>query len=105
VAWLHAVIMEYVETNRFVGIGGLVVDRNHRRGGIGAMLMKRAEEWAREQGLSILRLSSSTARTESHRFYEQLGYTNIKTQCSFIKSLDTGRESLSEFVPRVDNKA
>ena len=29
--WLHAVISEFIETERFVTIGGLVVDKNHRK--------------------------------------------------------------------------
>ena len=68
------------------------------------MLMDEAERWAREQGCSIVRLWSSAARISSHRFYEELGYTNIKTQYTFIKSIDTRRqEDLKRFVPRVED--
>ncbi len=101
--WIHVAISEYVESGPFVVIGGLVVDGHHRRKGIGTLLMARAEEWARQQGCSIVRLWSSAVRTASHRFYEDLGYTNIKTQYSFMKSIDTtGQEALRKFVPRVD---
>jgi GNAT superfamily N-acetyltransferase len=79
-----------------------VVERAHRRKGIGRLLMYEAEEWARLQGCSVVRLWSSSARTASHLFYEQLGYTNIKTQYSFIKSLKAGGQDLRTFVPRVD---
>lgn len=38
----------------------------------------------------------------AHQFYQELGYTNIKTQHSFGKSLDeSGSALLSKFVPRV----
>ena len=103
VGWLHAAVSEYVETDVFVVIGGLVVDKSHRRNGIGTMLMGRAEEWAKDQGCSVVRLWSSAARTTAHRFYQQLGYRNLKTQYSFLKSLDgADQEQVSRFVPRVD---
>lgn len=103
VGWVHALISEHVESGAVVLIGGLVVDRNHRRKGIGSMLMAQAEAWARQQGCSIVRLWSSSVRTASHRFYEDLGYTNIKTQYSFVKAVDTaGQDSLRRFVPQID---
>jgi len=103
VGWVHAVVADYVDAVRFVTIAGLVVDREQRRTGIGAALMARAEAWAVEQGCSLVRLTSSATRTAAHRFYEGIGYTNIKTQFSFIKSLyGSGREQFGAFVPRVD---
>jgi hypothetical protein len=65
--------------------------------------MERAEAWARERGCSIVRLSSSATRNVAHRFYESLGYMNIKTQYSFIKPLDLAAAArVQAFVPRVD---
>jgi GNAT superfamily N-acetyltransferase len=102
VGWAHAVIVDYVDTERFVWIAGLVVDRDQRRQGVGRALLAQAERWAVKQGCSFVRLSSTTTRTASHRFYEQVGYTNIKTQFSFIKAVDSsGDERLPAFVPRV----
>jgi GNAT superfamily N-acetyltransferase len=102
--WVHAVISEYIEGGRFVGIGGLVVDKNHRGKGLGRELMEHAELWAKGQGCSIVRLSSSSSRTNSHGFYEHLGYTNLKTQYLFIKSLDaTLHRDLRKFVPKIQH--
>jgi len=102
VGWLHAILAEFVEAERTVVIAGLVVSGSHRRHGIGRVLMERAEGWAREQGCSVVRLWSSSTRTETHRFYEALGYTHIKTQYSFAKSLDPARQdAVRTFVPRV----
>jgi GNAT superfamily N-acetyltransferase len=83
VGWVHVVFAEYVDAEAFVVIGGLVVDRNQRRLGIGRALMDRAEVWARERGCSMVRLTSSATRNTAHWFYENLGYTNIKTQYSY----------------------
>lgn len=103
VGWVHVVACEYLEADAFVVVGGLVVDRLHRRNGIGRLLMSRGEEWARQRGYSTVRLSSSATRTEAHLFYEALGYVNIKTQYSFARSLDeAGRDQFSSFVPRID---
>jgi GNAT superfamily N-acetyltransferase len=101
--WVHVQIVEYVESGTFAVIGGLVVDRAHRRQGIGAALMAQAESWAREQGCVVMRLWSSTTRTPAHRFYEGLGYASIKTQYSFVKALDeSGAIVAGRLVPRVD---
>jgi len=100
--WVHVAIMEFIETGPFAVIGGLVVDRRHRKKRIGRLLMNSAEIWAREHGCSIVRLWSSAFRAESHRFYEHLGYVNIKTQYSFVKALDpSGEDAIRGFVPRV----
>jgi len=51
----------------------------------------------------MVRLCSSAKRNVAHRFYEDLGYTNIKTQYSFIKQLDAAAAArVRTFVPRVD---
>ena len=71
VGWVHAIFAEYFESEAFVLVGGLVVDKNHRRQGIAGMLMASAEEWARERGCFVVRLTSSSTRTAAHRFYER----------------------------------
>jgi (aminoalkyl)phosphonate N-acetyltransferase len=102
VGWVHAATSEFVEAECFVVIGGLVVDRGRRRQGIGKALMRAAEDWARSQGCSIVRLRTSAGRTAAHRFYEQLGYTNVK-KYSFVKSLDdSGQEQVKRFAPRIE---
>lgn len=102
VGWVHIAIFEFVESGAFAVIGGLVVESNFRRKGLGRGLMNAAEEWATQQGCSIVRLWSSAARTSSHQFYEGLGYRNIKTQYSFLKLLDVaGGDDVRRFVPRV----
>jgi GNAT superfamily N-acetyltransferase len=101
VGWVHAARFEFVESGAFVVIGGLVVDKDQRRQGIGRALMQRAEEWTRQQGWSVVRLWSSVIRTEAHQFYERLGYKRVKTQHSFVKSLDGNSEDFKLFMPQV----
>ena len=78
-------------------------DTRVRRQGVGRGLMTHVEEWARQQGCEVVRLTSSSTRAAAHRFYERIGYTNIKTQYSFAKRLDgASPTSLHTFVPNVD---
>ena len=70
-----------------VEVGGLVVDEASRSRGVGAKLMARAEDWAREKGCSVIGLRSNVIREAAHRFYENLGYRINKTQKSFRKTL------------------
>jgi GNAT superfamily N-acetyltransferase len=102
VGWIHALVAEYIESGPFAFIGGLVVDRDHRRQGIAGALMARAEDWARKQGCSVVRLTSSLTRTAAHQFYKDIGYTIVKTQYSLGKTLDSSGDDLQRFVPRVD---
>ena len=106
VGWIHTAIEEYLETGAFVVVAGLVVDRDCRGCGVGAALINEAESWARSRGLSIVRLHSSVGRTAAHRFYDRLGYRNIKTQYSFIKILDGASDVAHEqFVPRISDNS
>jgi len=104
VGWLHVAVAEYIETGAFAVINGLVVDRAARAGGVGTQLLGRAEQWAIERGLSIVRLWSTTSRERAHEFYERLGYVKIKTQYAFIKSIAAdGPQDFRRLVPRVDS--
>ncbi len=102
VGWIHMLLAEYVEADAFVVIGGLVVDREYRNQGIGRRLLSRAEEWAAFKGCAVVRLASSTTRTDAHEFYRRAGYTQVKTQISFGKAVGVaGPEALRRFVPNV----
>ena len=102
VGWIHMLVSEYVEAEAFVVIGGLVVDREYRNRGIGRRLLAKAEEWAAQQGCSVVRLSSSVQRTDAHAFYERAGYAKLKTQYSFGKAVGAADpEALRAFVPNV----
>lgn len=66
---------------------GLAVAADYRRQGIGSALLKRAEEWARENGASSMRLNSGESRKQAHEFYRAQGYIDDKKQLRFIKEL------------------
>lgn len=66
---------------------GIAVAADFRRQGIGSALLKRAEEWARENGVCSMRLNSGESRKQAHEFYRAQGYIDDKKQLRFIKEL------------------
>jgi GNAT superfamily N-acetyltransferase len=82
--WVHVfgrllLELEYAE------IGGLVVDSDFRRQGIGEKLMNKCEDWAKENGYHEIRLKSGGKRKDAHAFYECIGYENTNWQQVFKK--------------------
>jgi GNAT superfamily N-acetyltransferase len=55
-------------------VEGVQVRADQRSRGVGALMMARAEQWARERGATFVELGSNKKRTDAHRFYERLGY-------------------------------
>ena len=89
--WIHVFRLSSLESDTRAEIGGLVVDEACRRSGVGRRLMERAEDWAREKNCAIVSLRSNVIRDGAHRFYKDLGYSVVKTQHAFRKSLrETG---------------
>ena len=88
VGWVHLHVWVGLESGPDVEIGGLVVDERHRGAGIGRVLMKEAEEWARQQNCRRVRLRSNVVRTAAHLFYQRIGYRIFKTQYAFEKAAE-----------------
>lgn len=87
VGWIHVYVRPLVVTELWAEIGGLVVEQGCRRYGIGRLLMLQAEGWARGQGCGAVLLRSNIIREGAHAFYEGIGYDNIKTSLTFLKTL------------------
>jgi len=87
VGWVHVRALHLLTRDACAEIGGLVVDEHHRGRGIGGRLMQAAEDWARQQGLEMLRLRSNVVRDEAHGFYRGRGYASSKTSLLFTKTL------------------
>jgi len=87
VGWVHGSEQRLLESARRCELLGLVVDAGERGRGVGRRLVSAVEEWARSRGLEQMAVRSNVTRTESHRFYERLGYTRVKTQHAYRKHL------------------
>jgi putative acetyltransferase len=69
----------------YAKIMALAVSADFQRHGIGTLLLHRAEQWARNNGIRSVTLNSSFHRLGAHEFYEQNGYA--KKRYSFVKTL------------------
>jgi GNAT superfamily N-acetyltransferase len=87
VGWVHGSEQHLLESARRCELLGLVVDSRERGRGVGRRLVSAVEEWARARGLEQMAVRSNVTRTESHPFYERLGYTRVKTQHAYRKHL------------------
>ena len=95
VAEVNGIVAGYIHAEKYqtlyfepmINILGLAVSSEFRRRGIGRMLLKRAEHWANEVGIHIIRLNSGASRKEAHLFYRAMGYNNEKGQIRFIKDI------------------
>jgi GNAT superfamily N-acetyltransferase len=85
--WIAVFVYRTVEADARAEVSGLVVDERFRSQRIGERLLARSEEWARERGCNVIGLRSNVIRKRAHAFYERHGYTHIKTQKSFRKTL------------------
>jgi GNAT superfamily N-acetyltransferase len=75
------------ELNGLYGrLTGLVVDELFRGQGVGRQLIEAAEAWIRQQGISSVIVTSGSQRTDAHRFYQDLGFT--ETGKRFAKQLE-----------------
>src|SRR5690242_2741050 len=60
--WVH-VFGKHLLYAEYAEIGGLIVDKTFRRQGFGFQLMKKSEEWARENDYHEIKLRSGDERT------------------------------------------
>ena len=61
----------------YLKINGLAVQESFQRKGIGSELLKHAENYAFQNGISRLLLNSGFQRTKAHAFYESKGFDKL----------------------------
>ncbi|WYP27285.1 GNAT family N-acetyltransferase [Alkalihalobacillus sp. FSL W8-0930] len=84
--WAHIYIKRLIELE-YAEIGGIVVQKNNRRSGVGFKLIQACEEWAKANKIDEVRLRSGEQRAEAHTFYLNLGYEHVRNQKVFIKKV------------------
>ena len=87
VGWIHAAEHDILEVGSFCEILGLVVAVDQRGEGVGQRLVEQVEHWALGRGLGEVSVRSNVTRSESHPFYERLGFVRVKTQHAYRKRI------------------
>ena len=87
VGWVQVFGRHLLVVDRHAELGGLVVDEGYRGRSVGGRLMEQAEDWARARGCETLYVRSNVVREDAHRFYESIGYDQIKASRVFLKEL------------------
>ena len=88
IGWIHGFYSMRVESDFFVEIGGLVVRENSRKNGIGKLLVDKLIEWTELKNCRKVRVRCNVIITESHKFYEKIGFEINKEQKIFNKRLN-----------------
>ena len=87
VGWIDLAVIHHLASDPRAEISGLVVTAELRSRQIGRLLVDRAEQWARAQGLTQMLVRSRSTREAAHRFYLTNGYELNKTSAVFVKDL------------------
>lgn len=85
-------------TKAVVSVVSVFVSRSVRRRGVGALLLRGVETWARDQGVSLTSLWVVDGNAEARSFYETVGYCStldrhkitvppIRWETRFVKEL------------------
>ncbi len=87
VGYVHAQHYQVLYAPPMKNIMGIAVSSEHRLKGIGAALLDRVEQLAKEDGCEMVRLVSGASRTGAHEFYRLRGYGEGRAQLNFKKKL------------------
>jgi len=82
----------YGECRPFMVVEDVIVDQNHRRQGIGSLLMRELERRAIVRDCAYIIFVTEQDRTTAHAFYASLGYSPDKYR-GFKKRLGDDQQS------------
>jgi GNAT superfamily N-acetyltransferase len=85
--WLQAERRLVLTAGERAEIIGLVVDAAARRRGVGTLLVNAVQQWALAANLGQIVVRSNVVRDASHVFYLARGFSRVKTQHIYAKSL------------------
>lgn len=83
VGWMGVTYQVSLEIPPMCLVSGLIIDEQYRNKGVGKLLIERAKEWSRKKKVTRLRLRCNVKRTETHKFYAHIGFSELKEQKLF----------------------
>jgi N-acetylglutamate synthase-like GNAT family acetyltransferase len=87
VGYIHLIQSIRIGSNPFVEIAAFIIDESSRSIGVGSSLIGESEKWASTLGLKDIRIRSNIIRKEAHKFFQNRGFQNLKTQEVFLKKV------------------
>lgn len=87
IGYIHGAVYNILYADPMVNVLGIAVCERYRRMGVGRALLDALENWALENGISSMRLTSGAERTSAHEFYKKCGYVLKKSQLNFKKNI------------------
>lgn len=69
----------------YLRIIGIAVSKSFQCNGVGTLLLKYIESFAKEKGFSVVALNSGLQRFDAHKFYEKNGF--VKKSYGFTKTV------------------
>ncbi len=78
-------------------VWNILIDRRHRRQGLGAELMHRAVAWGRKNRLRALTLETQTNNHAACRFYQKFGFRLCGIDDHFYSNDDIGVKEVAIF--------
>lgn len=85
---IHAYIRSTLRVGQSVEIDCLVCDEKHRGIGVAGALLADLEDWSRRRQISAITLSTNVRRAETHEYYRNRGFTEVKRSVVFQRSLN-----------------
>lgn len=85
-----AIRHDYVEGSNTSPVGfieGIFVKENHRGKGIGKILVRSGEEWAKSRGCTQMGSDVEFHNVESYNFHKKIGYTEVNRIICFLKNI------------------
>lgn len=67
------ILIDFMSGKPFGYIDDFVVEKSRRGKGIGTQLLSYIKRWAKDHGMTTIKLSSSTPLLRAHHFYEKNG--------------------------------
>jgi GNAT superfamily N-acetyltransferase len=83
IGWIHVFKTIRLESGPFCEIGGLIVQEQYQKKGVGKKLVEQVKLWSIGQGFHSLRVRCNLKRKDAHQFYLQSGFTINKDQRVF----------------------
>lgn len=87
IGWVHAYEAPSLLSDATVEIGGLIVDQESRRQGVGRALMQAVEQWTQKRGFNEILLATRIDRKDAQAFYKALGFEFVHTTHFLSKAI------------------